>query len=83
MASSRAVNHLLRRTPVLSGIPILSNSCYSGATNSLTQARWYSNQKSVSKVDKSDSGNQVQTGFAEVGKFSSNFTQNSMNFIFT
>lgn len=70
MASARAINQLLRRrTPILSGIPILPSICHSSITQSLAQNQRYSSQKSITKSDRNDSGGQLQTGFAEVGNF--------------
>lgn len=71
MTSIRALNYVLRRrSKIIPGIPLSSLSPYYYNTNSIIKR--YASQKStsdISKVDDNEHDNQLQTSFAEVGKF--------------
>lgn len=86
MASVRAVSYILRaRKTSLLGIPGLS---FSFSHPNKTIINFYSSQKSMTKIDETDSsGSKVQTTLAEVGNFSikknnnNNYPQKLINII--
>ncbi|XP_011300183.1 mitochondrial import inner membrane translocase subunit Tim21 [Fopius arisanus] len=66
MATVRALNHILRRKPfVVPSVPLSPTSSCCFTTGKMCRS---SSQKSVSKIDESNTGGQVSTTFAEVVK---------------
>lgn len=67
MATSRAVNQILRQKRFLYNLPTIPIGCSKFPSHSQV---FYSNQSQnmPTKSDQSNSRNQIQTGFAEVGK---------------